>query len=143
MSGEDESPNSSVTWRVGHVGRDGMYYEELHDGKWERLLLNGEMLIGRAHHAIYFGSRQDWKKGPAWAQGRRDEIIDRIKTAFRPPDYEYDGEAVLSESDRALLIAAAGGVSGSACAWADCSLPALSGKAVCVFHSYESRVWRI
>jgi hypothetical protein len=72
-----------------------MYYEELRDGKWERLNLDGEMLMGRAHHIVYFGNREDWKKHPEWAHGRRDEIIDRIKTAFRIPDYEYSGEAVL------------------------------------------------
>lgn len=27
---------------------------------------------------------------PDWAEGRREEIIGRIKSAFPEPDYEYD-----------------------------------------------------
>ncbi|PAW70615.1 MAG: hypothetical protein B9S38_07465 [Verrucomicrobiia bacterium Tous-C4TDCM] len=73
-------------WRVGHEGRDSMYYEEKHGGSWRRIRIDGEMLTGRAHHAIYFGSI----RFPDWAEGRREEIIGRIKSAFPKPDYEYD-----------------------------------------------------
>lgn len=81
----------SASWRVGHVGRDAMFYEELVDGDWKRLPIDGEMLTGRAHHVIYFASEEDWEAGPAWARGRRAEIIARIKSEFRPPEYEYEG----------------------------------------------------
>jgi hypothetical protein len=67
-----------------------MYYEERIAGEWQRLVVDGEMLMGRAHHVIYFKSAADWQRYPAWAQGRRDEIIGRIKQEFREPDYEYD-----------------------------------------------------
>jgi hypothetical protein len=129
-------------WRVDHVGRDSMYYEELRDGSWERLDLGGEMLVGRAHHVIYFGSREAWKRQPEWAQGRRDEIVDRIKTAFPIPDYEYSGEAVLTETDRRLLVDAAGGLSDEQCLWVGCSERALKGKAICVVHARQSEEWR-
>jgi hypothetical protein len=79
------------TWRVGHQGRDRMYYEELHDGVWERVDLDGEMLMGRAHHVIYFATPERWLTYPPWARGRRDEIIARITSEFREPDYEYHG----------------------------------------------------
>jgi hypothetical protein len=78
-------------WRVGHQGRDRMYYEELRDGAWERIDIDGEMLMGRAHHVIYFASPEQWLRYPVWARGRRDEIIARITSEFREPDYEYDG----------------------------------------------------
>lgn len=78
-------------WRVGHIGRDCMYYEEYREGRWERLEISGEMLMGIAHHVIYFASREQWKAYPEWAQGRRNEIIARIKSRFAPPDYEYYG----------------------------------------------------
>lgn len=79
-------------WRVGHVGRDGMYYEELHNGEWLRISLDGEMLTGRAHHVIYFASPEDWRRYcPEWARERREEIVGRIKSQFREPDYEYVG----------------------------------------------------
>jgi hypothetical protein len=81
-------------WRVGHQGRDGMYYEERVNGSWQRIEVQGEMLMGPAHHVIYFASAAAWERYPDWARGRRDEIIGRIKSEFRPPDYEYQGEGV-------------------------------------------------
>ena len=79
-------------WRVGHRGRDMMYYEELRDGAWQRLDIDGEMLTGRAHHVIFFAGPDVWRNYPGWARHRRAEIIARIKGEFRPPDYEYHGE---------------------------------------------------
>jgi hypothetical protein len=79
----------SQGWRVGHRGRDVMFYEELHGGTWQRLDIDGEMLTGRAHHVIYFASAETWQRYPEWARQRRDEIIARIKSRFREPDYEY------------------------------------------------------
>ena len=79
-------------WRVGHRGRDMMYYEEKRDGTWQRLEISGEMLMGRAHHVIYFDSPGRWQSYPDWARSRRDEIIARIKSEFREPDYEYHGD---------------------------------------------------
>ena len=73
-------------WTVGHTGRDMMFYEELREGTWHRISVDGEMLTGRAHHVIFFNHISF----PAWAAGREDEIIGRIKSAFREPDYEYD-----------------------------------------------------
>ena len=76
-------------WRVGHRGRDMLYYEEWRDGAWRRLEISGELLTGPAHHAIYFDSPQRWQTYPEWARQRRDEIIARITSELRPPDYEY------------------------------------------------------
>lgn len=76
-------------WRVGHRGRDMMFYEEYHDGEWRRIEISGEMLMGAAHHVIYFAGADGWKNYPEWARHRRDEIIARVKSRFTPPDYEY------------------------------------------------------
>ena len=81
------------TWRVGHRGRDMMFYEEKIGGKWEHIDLSGEMLIGRAHHVIYFAGAERWQTYPEWARHRRAEIIARIKSEFRAPDYEYQDDA--------------------------------------------------
>jgi hypothetical protein len=89
--GASASPDEERGWRVGHKGRDQMYYEELRDGVWERLDVDGEMLTGRAHHVIYFASPESWLRYPEWARGRRDEIIARITRELREPDYEYHG----------------------------------------------------
>lgn len=78
-------------WRVGHRGRDTMYYEEFREGAWHQIAIDGEMLTGRAHHVIYFASPDQWEKYPEWARGRRGEIIARIKSEFAQPDYEYYG----------------------------------------------------
>lgn len=67
-----------------------MYYEEFHAGEWRKIDVDGEMLIGRAHHVIYFASPEKWLLYPEWARGRREEIISRIKSEFKEPDYEYD-----------------------------------------------------
>lgn len=85
--------NRPRSWRVGHRGRDLMYYEEKIGGEWQCLNISGEMLTGRAHHVIYFYSGEQWQSYPEWARHRRTEIIARIKSEFRPPDYEYEGDA--------------------------------------------------
>ena len=66
-----------------------MYYEEQIDGMWQRLTLDGEMLMGRAHHVIYFDSPAQWQSYPSWARDRRTEILARVKSELREPDYEY------------------------------------------------------
>jgi len=94
-----EKPNSrpvhragdSRDWRVGHTGRDRMYYEEFRGGTWQQITIDGEMLMGPAHHVIYFATPEKWDSYPEWARGRRVEIIARIKSEFAPPDYEYFG----------------------------------------------------
>lgn len=90
------APLSEVTsgeeargWRVGHRGRDLMFYEEKVAGVWQRLEIDGEMLTGRAHHVIYLASAEVWRGYPEWARERREEIVARVKSVFREPDYEY------------------------------------------------------
>ena len=83
-------PPAEGDWRVGHQGRNATYYEEFVDGSWRRLEIDGEMLVvGRAHHVIYFVSTQF----PDWSAGRREEIVARVKSKFRPPEYRYLEEA--------------------------------------------------
>ena len=79
-------------WHVARLGRDQMCYEEFIGGKTRRIMIDGEMLVGRPRHVIYFASPDEWrKKYPDWARDRRDEIIARIKSEFRESDYEYSG----------------------------------------------------
>ena len=70
-------------WRVGHLGRDRICYEERHHGEWQRLEIDGEMLMGEAGHAVYFASPEAWRSYPEWARERRDEIVARVSAAMR------------------------------------------------------------
>jgi hypothetical protein len=100
------SPLMDNHWRVGHTGRDMMYYEEMHGGEWRRIKIDGEMLTGRAHHVIYFANAERWRSYPEWARHRREEIITRIKSQFREPEYEYaDGGAVPKPTAPVLPLA--------------------------------------
>ena len=96
----------SRDWRVGHVGRDRMYYEEWRDGAWHRLDIEGEMLSGRAHHAVYLASPERWLGYPEWARHRRDEIVARIKSELREPDYEYSSSGGVPAPTRIATAAA-------------------------------------
>ena len=116
-------------WRVGHAGRDRMYYEERHGSAWRRIDIDGEMLTGRAHHAVYLASPESWVRYPEWARHRRDEIVARIKSELREPDYEYSraggvpaavpigsvssggGSRLAAPVAAAMLLAIAGGTS--------------------------------
>lgn len=78
-----------AVWRVGHRGRDDLFYEERHRGRWRRIEIPGEMLTGRAHHVVYVPGPERWRAYPDWARDRRDEIVARIRSELRAPDYEY------------------------------------------------------
>ena len=74
-------------WRVGRFGRDSIYYDELRNGSWQRIVIGGEMLTTRRpKHRIYFNSSIAW---PSWAGQRQEEIIARIKEVLHEPDYQY------------------------------------------------------
>ena len=78
-------------WKVGHQSRDSLFYEEYVNGKWERINIDGEMQFGNGtpHHIIFFVSAEKWKELPAWTRDRRTEILERIKSECREPEYEY------------------------------------------------------
>lgn len=95
---------SARRWRVGHQGRDGMYYEEEVGNEWRRIPIDGELLTGRAHHAVYLASPEQWRQYPEWARDRRDEIVARIRSQFRPPDYDY-GEGAQAPVVAAPIVA--------------------------------------
>jgi hypothetical protein len=79
-------------WHVSRLGRDQMLYEEFADRTTRHITIDGEMLVGRPRHVIYFASPDEWRQRyPDWARDRRDEIIARIKSELRQPDYEYSG----------------------------------------------------
>ncbi|HKP76692.1 MAG TPA: hypothetical protein VJT67_14275 [Longimicrobiaceae bacterium] len=77
-------------WTVEHSGRDRIVYRERVRDRLEDCQLDGEMLMGTPHHVIYVPSQAGWEyTAPAWARGRREEIVARIRSRLREPGYEY------------------------------------------------------
>ena len=74
-------------WRFRRAGRDQFFYQELIDGQWASITIDGEMLGGRPRHVIYMPTIEAWGRLPAWARDRRAEIIARIQTECPEPDY--------------------------------------------------------
>jgi len=75
---------------AARVGRDAIEYQELRNGRVERLTIEREMMIG-APHVVYVPTEKEWQQTmPAWAEGRRIEIIDKVKRRLGTKDYEYD-----------------------------------------------------
>jgi hypothetical protein len=75
---------------VTREGRDAIEYQELHNGRVERLTLGGEMMVG-APHVVYVPTEEEWRQTmPEWAQGRRDEIIANVRRQLGTKRYEYD-----------------------------------------------------
>jgi hypothetical protein len=75
---------------VTREGRDAIEYQELHNGKVERLTIDGEMMVG-APHVVYVPTAEEWQRTmPGWAQGRREEIIENVKRKLGTKNYEYD-----------------------------------------------------
>ncbi len=69
-----------------------MFYDELIDGAWERIVIDGEMQcgLGDPKHLIWFPTEDQWAKLPLWTRGRREEILERIHSEMKPPRYEYE-----------------------------------------------------
>jgi hypothetical protein len=78
-------------WTVEHSGRDRIVYREVVRGRLEDFVLDGEMLMGTPHHVVYVPGAEKWEHtAPAWARGRREEIVARIRSRLREPGYEYE-----------------------------------------------------
>jgi hypothetical protein len=75
---------------VTREGRDAIEYQQLHNGRVERLTIGGEMMVG-APHVVYVPTEEEWRQTmPEWAQGRRDEIIANLRRKLGTKRYEYD-----------------------------------------------------
>lgn len=74
---------------VAKKGHHTIEYEELRNGEVERLGMYSEMSVG-APNVVYVPTEKEWKqKMPDWAQGRREEILERVKHKLGTRRYEY------------------------------------------------------
>lgn len=78
-------------WRVALRGRGDIIYDEFRDGVWQRINVPGEILAGSPGRLIYI-TRMPL---PSWAAGRRHEIVSRIQSRLRPPEFVYDDGTAL------------------------------------------------
>lgn len=76
-------------WKVSKRGRDAIVYSQKVDGEWKFIEVDGELLLGKVSHVIYFKTEDEWTSYPKWAQNRT-EIINRIKMVFPPSRTEYE-----------------------------------------------------
>jgi hypothetical protein len=74
---------------IARKGRDAFEYQELRNGRVERLIIGGELMaIGQ--HVVYVPNEQEWETTmPLWSQGRRDEIIQNVQRGLGTKNYEY------------------------------------------------------
>lgn len=79
-------------WRAGHRSRDSLFYEEIVEGRWQRIIIDGQMPFSSCdvRHIVWFPSETEWTKLPDWTMGRRDLILQRMKQELAPPDYKYE-----------------------------------------------------
>jgi len=71
-------------WRVGHQGRDSLFYDELIEGEWKRIIIDGEMQCSdeNPQHVVWFPSADEWNKLSSWAVGRREQILGRVRVGL-------------------------------------------------------------
>ncbi len=78
-------------WYVEHNGRCGIFYYELYSLKIKKIFIDGEILIGIPSYVLYIPNDDDWLNNyPNWASSKKEEIIKRIKTKFKEPEYSYE-----------------------------------------------------
>jgi hypothetical protein len=74
-------------WAVGKF--HAIEYEERHGGKIERLIIPGESMA-RGRNLVYAPSREQWDtKMPAWARGRRNEVLAKARICLGTKNYEF------------------------------------------------------
>jgi hypothetical protein len=68
-------------------------YEELHDGEIASLELLLDY-VGRGEYVLHVPGERDWLANmPAWAHGRRAEIVERLGTVFKRSQLHFDPDA--------------------------------------------------
>lgn len=72
--------------------RNEIEYQELNEGKLRRLTIYVETMV-KAPDVVYLPTETEWEQHmPSWAQGRREEIVERVKRALGTKRYEYVSE---------------------------------------------------
>jgi hypothetical protein len=76
-------------YRIVWHGRDSFYYEELADGQPRRAVMECE-LEPRGPRILRLPAPEEWRrKMPEWAGGRREEIVERIRSELKAMGVRY------------------------------------------------------
>lgn len=74
-------------WKIVGVGRDALAYVERDKG---RIIFGAELMGTGSVSRIITIPVSDWDTSvPAWASGRREEIVARIRSEMPEPRYKY------------------------------------------------------
>jgi len=79
--------NNKRKWKVRKGDNDTREYAEMdHNGVWRHVSFECETYAKNVpRHALYI--RKDWKDYPDWAQLREEEILERVKSVLKEPEY--------------------------------------------------------
>jgi len=76
-------------YRIVWHGRDSFYYEELADGQRRRAVMECE-LESKGPRILRLPATEDWHwKMPEWARGRREEIVERVRSELKAMGVRY------------------------------------------------------
>lgn len=74
-------------WRLLCVSPDGWRYEEKHAEAWTGFLMSEQMDFREPPHHLEIMSSSRWSEYPEWTHGRREEILARIRSELKEPNY--------------------------------------------------------
>lgn len=75
-------------WRIRRTNTPGSWaYEELSHGVWNGFVMEETTDYREPPHHLQIMGAARWNEYPAPMQGRRDEILKRIRSELREPDY--------------------------------------------------------
>jgi hypothetical protein len=79
--------NNKRKWKVRKGDNDTREYVEMdQSGAWRHVSFECEPYAKNVpRHALYI--RKDWKDYPDWAQLRKEEILERVKSVLKEPEY--------------------------------------------------------
>ena len=73
-------------WKVKKEGNGNQKYLELDGNNWRSITFNCEMYSnGAPRHTIIIS--KDWGTYPDWAQAKKNEIITRLRSVLKEPEY--------------------------------------------------------
>ena len=79
--------NNKRKWKIRKGDNDARVYLEMDDdGSWRNISFQCEAYAKNVpRHALYMS--KNWENYPEWAQLRKDEIIARLKSVFKEPEF--------------------------------------------------------